>query len=50
MAPLFSEVFDEDPLSEEGIARQTDFLRRLAAVMFEGAPSADDRPSGDESA
>ncbi|MEE8580920.1 MAG: TetR/AcrR family transcriptional regulator [Myxococcota bacterium] len=30
MAPLFAEVFHEDPLSEKNLARQTRFLRKLA--------------------
>jgi hypothetical protein len=33
MAPLLEGVLDVDPLSTEGLARQTAFLRKLAAVM-----------------
>jgi len=33
MAPLLKGVLDVDPLSSEGLARQTAFLRKLAAVM-----------------
>jgi len=36
MAPMMSEVFDEDPLSPENLARQTRFLRKLARLMLAG--------------
>ena len=45
MAPLFSEVFDEDPLSAEGLAQQTEFLRRVASVMFLTAPGSEGQGS-----
>jgi len=36
MAPLLAEVFDEDPLSPKGCARQTRFLRKLARLLMNG--------------
>lgn len=33
MAPLMQVIFDEDPLSGEGLERQTVFLRKLARLM-----------------
>jgi AcrR family transcriptional regulator len=33
-APLLAEVFDEDPLSDENLDRQTRFLRKLARIMM----------------
>ena len=34
MAPLMSEVFGDDPLSPQGLSRQTRFLRKLARIMM----------------
>jgi AcrR family transcriptional regulator len=39
MAPLMSEVFEEDLLSRQGIERQTRFFRKLARLMMR-SPSA----------
>jgi AcrR family transcriptional regulator len=36
MAPMMAEVFDDDPLSKENLARQTRFLRKLARLMLAG--------------
>ena len=36
MAPMMSEVFDDDPLSRENHARQTRFLPKLARLMLAG--------------
>lgn len=33
LAPLLSEVVGEDPLSEEGLARQTRFLQKLGGLL-----------------
>jgi AcrR family transcriptional regulator len=34
LAPLFQQLFDRDPLSEETVARQTQFLTQLVRQMF----------------
>mgnify|MGYP001405840029 CR=1 FL=1 len=34
MAPLLTEVFDEDALSERSLERQTRFLRKLSRVLL----------------
>ncbi|MCG8592673.1 MAG: TetR/AcrR family transcriptional regulator [Proteobacteria bacterium] len=34
MAPLLEEVFEEDPLSDESLARQTRFLRKLTRQII----------------
>ena len=39
MAPLLSEVFEEDLLSPQAIQRQTRFFRKLARLMMR-SPSA----------
>ena len=36
MAPMMREVFEDDPLSPENLARQTSFLRKLARMMLAG--------------
>jgi len=36
MAPMMSEVFDDDPLSRQNLERQTRFLRKLARLMLAG--------------
>jgi AcrR family transcriptional regulator len=36
MAPMMAEVFDDDPLSEKNLERQTRFLRKLARLMLAG--------------
>jgi len=36
MAPMMREVFDDDPLSEKNLERQTRFLRKLARLMLAG--------------
>jgi len=36
MAPMMSEIFDDDPLSPENLERQTRFLRKLARLMLAG--------------
>ena len=38
MAPLLSEVLDEDPLSPASVARQTRFLRKLTHLLVAPAP------------
>jgi AcrR family transcriptional regulator len=40
MAPLLTEVFDEDALSERSLERQTRFLRKLSRVLL-GASDAE---------
>ena len=40
MAPMYQEVFGQDPLSPEGLARQTRFLRKVADLMMN---ASDDR-------
>jgi len=39
MAPLLSEVFDEDALSTESLARQTRFLRKLSLRLLDRGDS-----------
>ena len=34
LAPMLGEIFGEDPLSPEGLARQTRFLRKLSKLMM----------------
>jgi hypothetical protein len=36
MAPLMREVLDLDPLSDSGLARQTQFFQKLARLMMAG--------------
>ncbi len=36
MAAMLGEILDHDPLSEEGLARQTRFLRKLAQLIHGG--------------
>ncbi|MCG8588741.1 MAG: TetR/AcrR family transcriptional regulator [Proteobacteria bacterium] len=47
MAPLLREVFQVDPLSPEGLAAQTRFLRKLARVMQE-TPEPTESPQSKE--
>ncbi len=43
MAPLFAEVFDEDPLSKENLARQTRFLGKLARRLGAEQPADEEK-------
>ncbi len=40
MAPMLGELFDDDPLSEERLAEQTRFLRKLARLMMSSPTTA----------
>jgi AcrR family transcriptional regulator len=44
MAPLLSEVFDEDALSSESLARQTRFLRKLSLRLLDPGDSDKGEP------
>jgi AcrR family transcriptional regulator len=47
MAPMMSEVFDDDPLSPENLERQTRFLRKLARLMLAGRALIGEDPGGE---
>lgn len=44
LAPLFREVFESDPTSDEWVARQTEFMATLIGQMF---PDVADRRAGE---
>jgi AcrR family transcriptional regulator len=49
LAPMTAEVFGDDPLSQQNLARQTRFLRKLARLVMNGPrpPAAEaSRPAG----
>jgi AcrR family transcriptional regulator len=38
LSPMTREIFDDDPLSRANLARQTEFLRKLAGLMMDASP------------
>lgn len=48
LAPLLGVVFEDDPLSEANLARQTRFLRKLARVISGTDPSPVHPPANEE--